>query len=647
MLGNAHCNSSEALCVYILKQFFNILNRISLIALFLPALKSGHIKRIFSILVLSLAVHICSAQVIVTPYLRCVIASLTGSTNSLTWDMAANNPCGNFVCYQVYRATTLGGPYSLDTTITDQTAVNWVDHNVATSSSWFYYIKDSFNCAGATYSIADTVQNEPNPQTPLIVNVSVNPDSTITFQWQPSTSQQTRFYIIYIVEPNGTKVAVDTVYGRFNTTWIDSNRLDNPYASSITYTVSAGDSCNGNQLSAYNTSPQQTVLLNYSSARCSPSIPITWTKYVNMTGGLGYYQIYVSRNDSAYVLVDTVDNATLTYNYNNFNNGDSLQIHVVAVGAADTTIKASSNYIRFVASVIKPPAFLYLTELTVDSNNNHVDMRWVVDNNAKMYEYQVYNSEDGALYNTIRDANNGVQQIPVPVARFSSYDDGTVSPQYGPYYYYVQGYDSCQTFANSPPGEIISLQATLSDFYQITLNWNLFRLYGAYPYRYDLYRDYGNGKQLIHTFDSTRTTFIDSLFDPIFQSVSGEFCYIIKATYHLVLPDAHYDTILTTLSNIACVDHRPIIYIPNAFVWNGVNNFFKPKIIFGDPAGYSMTIWDRYGGKIFETHDPNGSWDGTNGGKPVDQGGYAYLIQFTALDGTPVERKGIVMFIKK
>jgi gliding motility-associated-like protein len=95
------------------------------------------------------------------------------------------------------------------------------------------------------------------------------------------------------------------------------------------------------------------------------------------------------------------------------------------------------------------------------------------------------------------------------------------------------------------------------------------------------------------------------------------------------------------------VDHRPIIYIPNAFVYNGVNNFFKPRIIFGDPAGYSMSIFDRYGGKIFETHDVNGAWDGTRNGSPVDQGGYAYLITFTALDGTPVTRSGIVMFLKK
>ena len=194
-------------------------------------------------------------------------------------------------------------------------------------------------------------------------------------------------------------------------------------------------------------------------------------------------------------------------------------------------------------------------------------------------------------------------------------------------------------------GEIVSLQGTLSDYYQITLTWNKFTLYGATVVRYDLYRDVGTGMVFDKSFDTATTTCIDSVFQ--FVDLPGQFCYVIRASYVINLPTANYSAKDTTFSNIACVDHRPIIYIPNAFVWNGVNNFFKPKIIFGEPAGYSMTIWDRYGGKIFETRDPNGSWDGTNGGKPVDQGGYAYLIEFTALDGTPVSREGIVLFIRK
>lgn len=582
----------------------------------------------------------CMAQLITAPPLQCVVP--LGTTNTLTWGMAANNPCGTFVCYQIYSSTSQYGPYTLDTTITSQTATSWVAHE-PNNSTWYYYVKDSFNCPGATYQTSDTIRNEANPQVPILTLVTVNSDSTITLTWQPSTSPQTTFYVIFLVTPNGNKIAVDTVIGRFTTTWID--RVHNPYASSLEYTIAAGDSCAGNQLSQYNTSPVRTILLHYAQAHCNPSIPLGWTKYDFLPGGLGGYEIYVSRNDSAYQFVTKVDSATLTYNYTNFINGDSLQIHVVAVGAADTTVKASSEYIRFVASVIKPPAYIYITYLSVDTGNNQIDLTWVVDNNDKIFEYQIYNSVDTPNWLTIPDATNGVLQVPVPVARFASYIDSTVQPQYGPYAYKVQAYDSCQTSVFSPMGEIVSLQGTLSDYYQITLTWNQFALYGATVVRYDLYRDVGTGMVFDKSFNPNTTTCIDSVFQ--YVDLPGQFCYLIKATYILNLPSASFDSTLTSFSNIACVDHRPIIYIPNAFVWNGVNNFFKPRIIFGEPAGYSMTIWDRYGGRIFETHDVNASWDGTNGGKPVDQGGYPYLIQFTALDGTPVSRDGIVMFIKK
>ncbi|MBS1625305.1 MAG: gliding motility-associated C-terminal domain-containing protein, partial [Bacteroidetes bacterium] len=235
-----------------------------------------------------------------------------------------------------------------------------------------------------------------------------------------------------------------------------------------------------------------------------------------------------------------------------------------------------------------------------------------------------------------------------PLAVFSSYADSTAEPQYEPYFYTVTVFDSCNGSIVTPYAEHISLQGSLSDYYEISLSWNPLHIFNARVLKQNLYRDIGDGTgmQLVHTFsDSTHVSYVDSVYQ--YLDKAGNFCYRIEAVYHIVLPDAHYDTVLSSYSNIACVDHRPIIYIPNAFVYGGTNNFFKPRIIFGDPQGYTMTIFNRYGGKIFETHDPNEGWYGTDGGKPAQQGGYAYLIQFTASDGTAIERTGIVMMLRK
>ncbi|MBS1595113.1 MAG: gliding motility-associated C-terminal domain-containing protein [Bacteroidetes bacterium] len=596
------------------------------------------IKKFFAILILSLSVQLGFAQVIPAPKIHCA-APDTARNDILTWDAVGNQPCGAFIGYRIYRATAIGGPYTLVTVITNQNATTWSDL-AAANTTYYYYIQDSFNCPGATYASSDTLRNEPNPATPGILGVNVLPDSTVQFTWSPSTSPQTTWYVIYLITPNGTPIIIDSVYGRFTTSWIDS--VHNPYASALNYTIDARDSCAFTQPSAFNTSPQQSILAQYQTAHCDRSIGVTWSRYVNLPGGVRSYEVFVSKNAGPYEMVADIDTSTFNYDYPNFADGDSLQIYVVAVSALDTNHVLHSNYMRFTANVVKPPSYIYITNITVDATNN-VDLTWLVDNKAKILSYEVQRSEDNAQYLLTKLIHVGP-----PLAVFSSFADSTVEPQYEPYYYTVTVFDSCNGSIVTPYAEHISLQGTLSDYYEISLNWNPLHIFNARVLKQNLYRDIGDGTgmHLVRTFnDSTHVSFVDSVYQ--YLDKAGNFCYRIEAVYHIVLPDAHYDTVLSSFSNIACVDHRPIIYIPNAFVYNGTNNFFKPRIIFGDPQGYTMTIFNRYGGKIFETHDPNEGWYGNDGGKPAQQGGYAYLIQFTASDGTAIERSGIVMMLRK
>jgi hypothetical protein len=578
------------------------------------------------------------AQVIPAPLLHCA-APDTINNDVLTWDAVGNQPCGAFVGYRIYRASSLAGPFVLDTVITDQAATTWTDHGAAIST-WYYFIQDSFNCPGASYLTSDTIRNEANPQIPIIEGVNVLPDSTVQFFWDPSASPQTRYYTIFLYTANGQLLRVDTVYGRFNTSWIDS--FHNPYLTTLKYTVSASDSCSNTQPSSFNTSPQQSIFAQYQTAHCDKAIKLTWNQYVNLPGGIAGYKVFVSTNAGPFVQVASLDTGTINYDYPDFADGDSLQIYIVAVSATDTNRLLHSNYMRFTANVIKPPSYIYITNITVDLSNN-IDVTWLVDNKAKILSYEIQSSEDNTTY---KIAN--IQNVAPPIARTGAYADSTVQPQYEPYYYTVTAFDSCNGSIVTPYAESISLQATLQDYYEISLNWNPLHISGARVLRQNLYRDIGTGLgfQLIHTFpDSTSVTYIDSVYQ--FLDEKGIFCYRIEAVYHITLPLASFDSTMSSFSNVACVDHRPIIYIPNAFVYNGTNNFFKPRIIFGDPVGYTMIIFNRYGGKIFETHDVNEGWYGTDGGKPVQQGGYAYLIQFTAADGTAIERKGIVMMIRK
>jgi gliding motility-associated-like protein len=70
-------------------------------------------------------------------------------------------------------------------------------------------------------------------------------------------------------------------------------------------------------------------------------------------------------------------------------------------------------------------------------------------------------------------------------------------------------------------------------------------------------------------------------------------------------------------------------YLPNAFSPNNdtYNDYFKiiPR---ADITEVQWAIYDRWGGKIFETKDVNQSWDGTFGGKPMPLETYYYYLRY-------------------
>ena len=74
-----------------------------------------------------------------------------------------------------------------------------------------------------------------------------------------------------------------------------------------------------------------------------------------------------------------------------------------------------------------------------------------------------------------------------------------------------------------------------------------------------------------------------------------------------------------------------ILYVPNSFTPDGdmYNQSFEPVFTSGfDPYNFSMYIFNRWGELIFETHNVEIGWDGTYGGKYVQDGTYTWKIEF-------------------
>jgi gliding motility-associated-like protein len=88
------------------------------------------------------------------------------------------------------------------------------------------------------------------------------------------------------------------------------------------------------------------------------------------------------------------------------------------------------------------------------------------------------------------------------------------------------------------------------------------------------------------------------------------------------------------------------IYIPNVFTPNGDGNNDVFLVYGTGLSKFDMTIFDRWGEKLFNSKDQLQGWDGTYKGVLSKQDAYTYLIIYTSLDGKKHEKTGHVTLLK-
>ena len=89
------------------------------------------------------------------------------------------------------------------------------------------------------------------------------------------------------------------------------------------------------------------------------------------------------------------------------------------------------------------------------------------------------------------------------------------------------------------------------------------------------------------------------------------------------------------------VEQENTLYIPNVFTPDGdcMNDLFE---IFSGPelAGINYQIYNRWGGKLFQSNSIGNYWNGTSNGKLQNPGVYVYWVQVSFLDGEKRQLKG-------
>ena len=119
-----------------------------------------------------------------------------------------------------------------------------------------------------------------------------------------------------------------------------------------------------------------------------------------------------------------------------------------------------------------------------------------------------------------------------------------------------------------------------------------------------------------------------------------------------------YDSIpikLTTASINGCAQDTTF-YVPVDIFTEWIPTAFTPGRDINRTFGlqnnikaqdFTMTIYNRWGLKVFESNDQNEHWDGTYKGKECPPGSYVWIITYRQFDGTDmVKKKGTVMLTK-
>lgn len=478
------------------------------------------------------------------------------------------------------------------------------------------------------------------PAIPVVTSVSVDHvTNDAVISWEPSASPDCQGYIVYRCLPNGTVALIDTAFGYLNTSFTDI--LASTTTGPVSYVVAAIDTCYSGIPPSPNTSAagdcNVSVFLNpIGYAICEDYVQLTWSAYEGWADDVDVYEIFHSFNNGPFEIAEVVTGANLSYQ------------HAVSVGGMNSYyIRARSvtgNYsavsnLRNVNVVYPPsPAYNYISSASVIGPSMiHIELITTATGSDIFYtlERQQWGSDDWDELETI-NILGGTQYL------FK--DSIGVNTHVFNYGYRAIVTNICGDAIDTTNIAVTILLNGFAYNERLTnaVQWTPYMGWDEGVNEYIIYRAQGLAgiEEELTRVPGNLTFYEDDVSDLDFSP--GDFTYRIEAVSNI---SPTYPGIYYASSNTIRLTLEPIIWVPNAFVVDGVNNVFQPVISFANFEQYRLIIYSRWGDVIFDTTDINQPWDGFMNGKPVQEGVYVYFITIEDGKGKPVEQRGTVLLL--
>lgn len=547
--------------------------------------------------------------------------------NDVLFWQAPVNSCGPFVSVDIYSSTSPQGPFVLLASVVDITQLSFADSN-PTGEQRYYYLQSNYNCPGEVALSSDTLTTS-EIQDSEILAVSVQ-GSDVLITWVPSSSPQVELYIIYRTTSLGT-IPIDTVFGLSTFSYNDIGA--NPNNNSEEYFVIAQDPC-GNSSSFL--APHETIFLTAQGSSCDESIQLSWTPYSAWNNEIDRQEIWVTVGGGQPTLAATLDKDANSYDFTQIQQSGFYCFTVIDIEAG-TNATSTSNVFCVNAQFSAPQTDLVLTNLSVRSNDQ-VELTWYWDLNADLNSYEFFqgttNSNLGMSFSGLPGflLNNQVTRI-----------DPTSDASQEQLYFQVNTIDDCGRIKSTDIGSTIHLSGSATENLSNQLNWTNLDIPNVQVDQFHLFRTKGFITTEIPLDQNIQFSSIDLVDSGDPNEV--ELCYQVMAETNTTLPNGDLQR-YESWSNSICVSQSPVIRLPNAFAPSGINNLFRPYIVFSENIDFQMRIFDRWGAQIFETTDYLRGWDGRRGEKEMPLGVYTYIIEITTASGESIEKMGSVALLR-
>ena len=559
------------------------------------------------------------------------IGTLSGISYPISWNaLATPLPPTAAANYQVYKQNA--GVFQTFAQTNQLTLTDSVDACIS-APAYRIELPDASGCISISNEVSETINlNEPVP-IPGLDSVSIQQSSGQAIAgWQSGGIDTTRYRVVIYQNINGTWLPLDTL--NFSDAGFFLNQLSQAADSSESYALSLIDTCgNTGPLSPAHT----TMMIALAGSSCSNSASIMWSDYQGFN--VGSYHIYASENGGSFIRIATVAGDANGYLYEDLNSGSTYCFRVTAV-SQNGIFTSSTIDSCFSATTVDEPQFVYLNYATVENDFTSA-LRAYYDADSDALEYLLTRRD----LSTDKLDTLGPFRLPQG-SNFIDHIDQGLRTQETPYRYQLFLKDSCGNFIGVTNfGTTIHLRGESVPGFYNKLFWTAYGDWSGGVSRYRVYkcRDKECNDMIFEAeTDSTTFRYLEDVIDTL--PPNGMICYRIEA---LEGPGNIFFFSERSLSNVICLEHLPVIFIPNAFSpLGGVTEQFKPRGVFASFASaYLFRIYNRWGEIIFETSDPDKAWDGTYLGSRVPSGAYVYQVIIDTFTGDRIDKTGSVTVI--